>query len=127
MTDPPTDKQVAVLEKYHHDIPATKEEATVIIGKLFGEKKEETPKTQSTLKVSDDMAGKIETPKFVGRTSSEKTDDNAEMLDINWNMAQRKAKEVLPVIVDENSEYIKQRLIITQVIFKALCYNWSKP
>jgi len=70
---------------------------------------------------------KQKTPTTQIRTEAEKTEDAVHMLHILWSMADKKSKEICPVLDDENFEYRKQRLIIAQVFFKALSYNWSKP
>ncbi len=36
MTDGPTEKQIAILKKNNREVPATKAEATSIIGVIFG-------------------------------------------------------------------------------------------
>ncbi len=36
MTDGPTEKQIAILKKNNREIPATKAEATAVIGVIFG-------------------------------------------------------------------------------------------
>jgi len=127
MTDPPSDKQIAVLNKYHRDIPATKAEATSIIGGLFGEEKEEGDQKEAT-------PDKPEPVKFVGRTESEKTDDAKHMIEILWTMAHTKALEVFPLhgsneSVEGQEEFWhnKDRVILAEVFFKQLSYNWSRP
>jgi len=70
---------------------------------------------------------KQQTSTVQNRTESEKTDDAKHMLEILWTMADTKSKAICPVIEDENFEYQRQRLIIAQVLFKALSYNWSRP
>ena len=42
MTDGPSEKQIAVLKKNNREIPATKAEATAVIGTIFGNNKPAT-------------------------------------------------------------------------------------
>jgi len=68
------------------------------------------------------------------RTESEKTDDAKHMLEILWTMAHTKALEVFPLhgsnaSVEGQEEFwhSKDRVILAEVFFKQLSYNWSRP
>jgi len=65
------------------------------------------------------------------RTESEKTEDSIHMADILWTLSAKKALEVFPLHVSEGESELfwhnKDRVILAEVFFKQLSYNWSKP
>jgi len=64
------------------------------------------------------------------RTESDKTEDCKHMIEILWMMAQAKALEVVPLAEGaEQGELFwmnKDRLILAEVFYKSLTYNWAK-
>lgn len=71
----------------------------------------------------------LPTPPVDVRTESERTDDAKHMVEICWTIANTKAFEVLPKRDGENTNdpnYVKQRLILAQVMFKAAVYSWTR-
>ena len=68
------------------------------------------------------------------RTESEKTEDAIHMADILWTLSAKKALEVFPLQGTEVSAqgteqfwHNRDRVILAEVFFKQLSYNWSKP
>ena len=61
------------------------------------------------------------------RTESEKTDDNARMIEINWQIAEAKALKIIPK-QDSAEEFAanNQRLILAEVFYKSLVLNWVR-
>ena len=64
----PSEKQIAILKKYHKDIPGTIQEASQIISGLFGKKEEKTeaPKTDRFKEVRETVEEYVKLCKALG-------------------------------------------------------------
>ena len=66
------------------------------------------------------------------RTESEKTEDACHMIEILWQLAQKKALEVIPLREVQSTEpeefwHNKDRIILAEVFYKSLTYSWTRP
>jgi len=122
--NPPSDKQIAILEKYKVPIPATKEEATAVIGKIFaqqnGEKEQEQPVKPEPTQVLPE------------RSESERTEECSHMIQILWDMAQKKAFAIFPppqstgATVMPTDDKERDRIILAEVLYKGLVECWNR-
>ncbi len=112
--NPPSDKQIAILQKYQADIPATKEEATAVIGKLFGEQD----------KKANGNGNKPEPVQVLPeRSESERTEECSHMIEILWDMAEKKSRNI---IANYTSADGKDQIILAEVLYKGLVECWNR-
>ena len=62
------------------------------------------------------------------RTESERTEDCKHMIEILWGMASAKALEVIRTEAEPEERFWenRDRLILAEVFYKSLTYNWMK-
>jgi len=61
------------------------------------------------------------------RTESERTEDCKHMIEILWGMASTKALYIIPKQQDEEGfADNRDRLILAEVLYKSLTYNWTR-
>ena len=62
------------------------------------------------------------------RSESERTDDCSHMLEILWSMAENKSKKIVgwEQTGDKSEDFIKQQIILAEVLFKGLVVTWNR-
>ncbi len=62
------------------------------------------------------------------RSESERTDDCSHMIEILWEMAEKKANKIVHFDdkVKYPDDYIRQKLILAEVLFKGLVETWNR-